>query len=130
MLVRYLVYISRLADPRGPAAVPAVIRGARTNNAIRGITGALIFDGGRFCQYIEGDPDEIERTYASIACDPRHDEIRVLASGYAPVQRFSRWSMAYVYAVTPELIELIGRGPLPSVADAFESALEHCDMEV
>ena len=129
MTLRYLIYTSLLTDPSGVAAVAAVIRTARTNNAIRGITGALIFDGERFCQYIEGDPDELIRTFAAIEKDPRHTRLRVLASGVAEQPRFTHWSMAYVYAVTPELIDTIDSRTVPGVADAFESALAQCDAE-
>ena len=130
MSLRYLIYTSDLCDPDGPAAVPSVIRVARTNNAIRGISGALIFDGERFCQYIEGDPDEIVRTFTAIEKDPRHTRIRVLASGSVDEPRFGRWSMAYVYAVTPELIESIGSRTVTGVAEAFEYALAQCDADV
>ena len=130
MPLRYLIYTSVLSDPQGPAAVPAVIRVARTNNAIRGISGALIFDGERFCQYIEGDPDEIVRTFTAIEKDARHTGIRVLASGSVNAPRFARWSMAYVYAVTPELIDTIDSPTVPGVAEAFEQALAQCDADV
>lgn len=129
MTVRYIVYISRLADPLGPGAVPAVIRKARVNNAIRGITGALIFDGERFCQYIEGDPDEIVRTFTAIERDARHDGLRVLASGYAQRRRFEQWSMAYVHPVTPDLIDEVAELGMRAVADTFAAALARCDLE-
>ena len=129
MSLRYLIYTSRLIDERGPAAVPSIIRVARTNNAIRGISGALIFDGERFCQYIEGDSDEIVRTFAAIETDVRHADIRVLASGLAEKPRFGQWSMAYVYAATPELIDTIDDRMVPAVGDAFERALAQCDAE-
>ena len=129
MDVRYLVYTSRLVDPAGPAAVPSIIRNARLNNATTGITGALMFDGERFCQYIEGLPHQIGRTYAAIERDRRHDSLALLASGESSSRRFARWSMAYVYAVTPELIESIAGLAGPEVADAFERALAQCDLE-
>ena len=129
MRVRYVVYTSHLADPAGPALVPGIIRAARANNAIRGITGALIYDGERFCQYIEGAPDEMERTYDAIRNDPRHDRIEVLASGDAPSQRFADWSMGFVYAALPALIDRLSERPVGSVADAFENALADCDIE-
>lgn len=89
MALHYLIYISVVCDPRGPAAVPAVVRVARTNNAIRGISGALTFDGERFCQYLEDDSDEIVRTFAAIERDPRHTRIRMPASGSVGEPRFA-----------------------------------------
>lgn len=129
MSLRYLIYTSELCDPAGAATVPFVIRAARVNNAIRGITGALIFDGERFCQYLEGDPDEIVRTFAAIEKDARHAHLRVLASGVVDVPRFARWSMAYVYAATAEVIDAIGDRSVPGVAEAFKHALAQCDAD-
>ena len=99
MSLRYLIYTSELSDPGGAATVPFVIRTARVNNAVRGITGALIFDGERFCQYIEGAPDAIVR------------------------------SMAYVYAATADVIDAIGDRTVPGVAEAFTHALARCDTQ-
>ena len=129
MSLRYLIYTSELSDPAGAATVPYIIRTARTNNAIRGITGALIFDGERFCQYIEGAPDEIVRTFAAIEEDPRHTNLRVLASGVVDLPRFVRWSMAYVYAATADVIDAIGDRTVPGVAEAFTHALAQCDAQ-
>ncbi len=130
METRYLVYLSRLVDPMGPGAVAGIIRESRGNNAIRGLTGALMFDGERFCQYLEGPADEIMRTFTAIQHDARHAAIELLASGSARERRFASWSMAYVYAVTPTLIDEIGGGGIRGVADAFASALVHCDGDL
>ena len=127
--MRYIVYVSRLVDPQGPGAVAGIIRKARSNNAVRGITGALIYDGERFCQYIEGEPRTIERTFATIERDPRHDDVRVLASGESTVPRYANWSMAYAYAGSAELIDTIGDPRLPAVADTFQAVLAQCDAE-
>ncbi len=129
MSIRYIVYVSRLADPEGPGAVANIIRKARANNTARGITGALIYDGERFCQYLEGEPDAIERTFAAIERDPRHDGICVLASGEAVASRYGKWSMAYAYAATAELIDSIGKPHVAAVPDAFQAVLARCDTD-
>ena len=90
----------------------------------------MIFDGERFCQHIEGDPDEIVRTFTATEKDPRHTRVRVLASGSVQAPRYAQWSMAYVYAATPDLIDAIGSRTVPGVAEAFETALSQCDAGV
>ncbi|NYI23316.1 BLUF domain-containing protein [Sphingobium indicum] len=74
------------------------------------VTGALLFTGNRFAQYLEGAPSAIEELKASILRDPRHGEIRTIASGETPHRYFLTWSLAYA-------------GPSQFVSDIIERAL-------
>lgn len=49
-----LLYASRLAPPHTFNIFKSIIVAARTNNSANEITGALVFDGERFCQLLEG----------------------------------------------------------------------------
>lgn len=51
-----IVYSSQLAPSVPAECVADIVRTARQFNAAHGITGLLVFDGQRFCQYLEG-PD-------------------------------------------------------------------------
>ena len=108
--------------------MPEIIQTARRENPIRSITGTLMFDGERFCQYIEGDADHINNLSRAIAADPRHAEFRVVAEAEAKTRRFRVWSMAYAYADDSSLIEVIG-GLQPADAPVFfQNALSSCDV--
>ena len=130
MRFRYVLYVSRLTDPKGPGAVAPIIRTSRANNAVRALSGALLFDGELFCQYLEGDEDEVDRAFVAIEADERHDDVRVLASGFTGSRRFEQWTMAFVYAHTPDLIANIASQPTAHAADGFAQMISQCDVEV
>jgi hypothetical protein len=77
------------------AEIEQILASSRQNNARIGVTGALLFNRGCFAQALEGPRDAIERLYEKIACDPRHDDVRILSFGFVETRSFPDWSMAY-----------------------------------
>jgi hypothetical protein len=71
---------------------------ARSNNKKQDVTGALLIDGDRFVQVLEGDETTVRGLYARIAADTRHDQVELLDEQAVPERVFSRWSMAKVGA--------------------------------
>lgn len=91
------LYHSRIADNVDLECVAHIVKTARGFNKEAGITGMLVFDGQRFCQYIEGPPPAIEALVARIAQDTRHTHFTPKHRGALGGPRwFDRWSMAYV----------------------------------
>jgi len=91
-----LIYVSVIAPDAHPTCVADIIRTSRANNSLHGITGLLVFDGGRFCQYIEGAEDVVRRLSDAICEDPRHEQFIVLHEGpFDGPRLFSDWSMGY-----------------------------------
>ncbi|MEY4563214.1 MAG: hypothetical protein RLZZ618_2491 [Pseudomonadota bacterium] len=86
--------VSQLTDTSDASVYAAIVRGARRRNVARGITGALVFDGERFCQLVEGSEDAISLLFPRIASDGRHGRLDVLASGVGP-RHFSEWHSGY-----------------------------------
>ncbi len=76
-----LLYISRLSPATTPACVAEIVRIARQNNPALGIGSLLVFDGLRFCQYLEGDAAAVGALVERIRADPRHDDFRLLHQG-------------------------------------------------
>lgn len=92
-----------------------LVEDSRTRNTKLGITGALIFTGTYFAQYVEGPPDHIAAVRASVERDPRHTEIRTARAEPCDERRFDAWALAYANAAEP-FDRLIGvartmRGP-------------------
>lgn len=75
-------------------SIQSILKIAQRNNALVGITGALLYSGGYFCQIIEGERDALENLFETIQMDPRHKEVTVLH--FEPIERrnFSEWAMA------------------------------------
>jgi hypothetical protein len=95
-----LVYFSRNHIKGTAAEVAAeanvILESARRNNALCGITGALIFNAGIFAQVLEGDRRDVELTFERIQRDTRHGDVQVLAFEEVPNRGFPSWSMAFL----------------------------------
>ena len=73
-----LIYLSHLAPEETADCVSNIVRVARQRNPALGVGGLLIFDGGRFCQYIEGGAEVVGALAEQIRVDTRHVNFRVL----------------------------------------------------
>ncbi|MEI7607220.1 MAG: BLUF domain-containing protein [Rhodospirillaceae bacterium] len=93
-LVR-LIYCS---TPKGigDADIADILEKSRTNNALDGITGVLVYNGTHFLQCLEGGRLTVTRRFAAIAADPRHKDVELLQVTVIPERRFPGWTMAYV----------------------------------
>lgn len=78
------------------AEVDAILESAQRNNAVLGVTGALIFNAGMFAQVLEGNRQDVEMTFERIQRDVRHGEVQVLAFEETANRGFPSWSMAFV----------------------------------
>lgn len=100
------IYCSVLSPDAAPTCVADIIRTARRFNAEREVTGVLVFDGQRFCQYIEGPAEAIAELARRIERDPRHAEFCPKHHGPLPdARRFAQWSMAYALAPDQEPLD-------------------------
>lgn len=95
----HLAYISK-NNIAGDAAtlrkeIETILVAAQTNNQRAGITGALLFSGGYFCQVIEGDKDKLEELFETIQMDARHSEVTVLEFEPVAERGFPAWTMAF-----------------------------------
>jgi FAD-dependent sensor of blue light len=89
-----ITYIST-ARPELPAeAIDQILAASRRNNHADGITGLLLYDGYRFLQALEGEPQRVRRTFERITADPRHRAIVTLGSYEVTARSFGDWSMA------------------------------------
>jgi Sensors of blue-light using FAD len=71
-----------------------ILAAAHRNNPAKGVTGALLYSGGYFCQVIEGPEDVLEELFESIQMDGRHGDVTVLHFEPIEARGFSDWAMA------------------------------------
>ena len=96
MLVR-LLYASRAAAPIAPEDLSAILRQAKANNPAHGITGVLCCcSDGMFLQVLEGGRTAVNRLYARIVADPRHEQVELLSYQQIGERHFSGWAMGQV----------------------------------
>lgn len=101
-------YHSILADDHDASCVGAIIKTARTFNAVHGITGVLLFDGERFCQYIEGELAVLDGLVSRIRQDRRHQNVTTLLhEPLAGGRRYPDWSMAFCDVDSDAIIDQI-----------------------
>lgn len=96
MLARWIyISISRSPPGRADQAVTDIVQCSLRRNRLLDVTGALMFTGTHFAQYIEGPEEAVSALRASIMADERHRDIVTLAQGPFPHRLFLNWSLAY-----------------------------------
>src|SRR4051812_16980556 len=68
---------------------------SRARNERLSVTGALMFTGTRFAQYVEGPAESIAALRSSILADPRHTDVRIRDEGARSARLFAEWALAY-----------------------------------
>lgn len=89
-----LVYISTARGAVSAAELQRILLASRRNNARDGITGLLFFDGMRFLQALEGEPERVGEAFARIQADPRHRAVVILSRREIEEREFGPWAMA------------------------------------
>ena len=72
-----------------------LLRTARVNNALLGITGLLLYKGGNFMQALEGPEDAVDSLYKKIERDARHKGAIRLIRETVATRQFGDWSMGF-----------------------------------
>ena len=75
--------------------IASILASANENNPKMGITGALLYSGGYFCQVIEGTDEALEELFETIQMDDRHTDVKVLHFEPLENRNFADWSMAF-----------------------------------
>ena len=66
---------------------------AQRNNARDELTGVLLFDRSYFLQCLEGEREQVTRTFTVIAADERHRQVNLLHAGDIAARSYPDWSM-------------------------------------
>lgn len=75
--------------------VAGLLTHARANNERDGLTGALLYHGGRFIQILEGEADAVQGKFATIAADPRHRGVQKMREKFIGDRQFPLWTMGF-----------------------------------
>lgn len=97
--VHQVLYASQLGAQFGPEAVRSILQVSREHNRVAGLSGALLFDGARFVQLLEGEGPPLASLMRRIETDRRHSHYRLLHdAASARGRRCSGWVAGYVDA--------------------------------
>jgi hypothetical protein len=88
-----VVYRSRTVAPLSDYDLYELVQAAQARNDAEAITGLLLYDEGRFYQWLEGPADGVGRVMRSILGDRRHCDVEILSEKPARIRQFGDWSM-------------------------------------
>lgn len=112
-----VVYSSMATEPFDDAQLEALLAHSRAANGRDEITGMLLYNKGRFIQFLEGPEDRVRALVDRITADPRHANVRVMLDSNPEERQFAEWTMGY-----QPLKE--AQGPAPQ---GFRSTFEDLD---
>ena len=124
-----MLYVSTIAPAACVSVVSTIAMRSRVSNALRSITGMLIFDGIRFCQYLEGSKDELIALYERISKDSRHAAVTMIHHGPLQERRFKKFSLAFATGDDFEALSRLQTLKGPCGVSAFSELLPTLDKE-
>jgi hypothetical protein len=94
-----LVYCSHSelkgTDAEVSAGLLNILSTSRMNNSKADITGALLYHGGEFTQFLEGPKHELHRVLEVIHADSRHSRLTIAFDEEVASRAFPLWSMGF-----------------------------------
>jgi hypothetical protein len=91
----HIVYQSTAVKELSTQDLLDILHKARRNNAALGVTGLLLYSGGRILQVLEGEETTLRRLYKKIQADYRHTRVFTLSDGPISTRVFGDWCMAF-----------------------------------
>lgn len=96
MNVFHLFYRSAASSYVADSTIQEILERSRINNAMRNVTGLLLFRAGHFIQLLEGKRADVKLIYDKILKDTRHANAEILLEFESEAAIFPDWSMGYV----------------------------------
>ncbi|MGE8215599.1 Blue light- and temperature-regulated antirepressor YcgF [compost metagenome] len=119
MPLRAIAYISEASAGLSSSTLDALVEDAARFNSLAGVTGVLLFDGGRFLQYFEGPEDGVAAVHERILQARSHAAIIELNRGRVPRRYFPYWGMRWL-GVESALIRQLTAGDWSGFAHGVE----------
>ncbi|MGE0861723.1 MAG: BLUF domain-containing protein [Gammaproteobacteria bacterium] len=124
MALFQLVYVSTARADLGAADLEDILAAANQHNALRDVTGMLMYADGQFMQLLEGEEAAVEAIFARIQTDTRHHDVTVLERGPITRRDFADWHMGYKHVGDGALQYRAPASPggAPNLAGAVQSS--------
>jgi hypothetical protein len=90
-----LAYVSRATEQLDGVKLRTLVADAIEFNGEHDLSGALVFDGSCFFQYIEGPRSNLSEAFARIRASRSHVILLHLIDGPVGTRRFQGWEMFY-----------------------------------
>jgi hypothetical protein len=109
-----LVYVSTSIDKLSQEVLQEILAVSRRNNALKDITGILVYNDGNILQVLEGNKRDLHRLFGKISQDHRHFGCIILQDTASDTRSFADWSMGFRSVSHIEFIQLEGYWDLRS----------------
>jgi len=86
-----VVYRSRAVSALSDFDLYRLVQTAQARNETESITGLMLYDDGRFYQWLEGPVDNVARIMRLIRTDRRHTDIEILSDKPTASRQFGDW---------------------------------------
>lgn len=93
--MHYILYLSVASGYLDDEELKTILSKSRPKNQKQGITGVLLYGNGRFIQMLEGERENVEKTFERIKVDRRHLDVTVIAWGNLEKRCFPEWFMGF-----------------------------------
>jgi hypothetical protein len=90
-----LVYVSSATTAFSDADLATLLEKSQRDNALRDISGMLLFRDGNFMQLLEGEQQAVDALFKKIVLDSRHAGAIKMLNGDVEARSFPDWSMAF-----------------------------------
>ena len=101
--MHFLIYTSSASHLMSDPELTILLGDCRDRNVHDGITGMLLYKDGSFMQVLEGNKENVFRTYARIQKDTRHKDISLLREREIEDRNFGGWSLGFKSIDTSDL---------------------------
>ena len=132
MDVYHYLYLSRFTGRVGDTGLRDILQRSRDQNIRLSVTGALLFDGERFVQLLEGPRAVVSALSERIRLDLRHRDFTPLYEGspQPPTRRCNQWMSGYADpdAVAKFESRVTGVGNVACAVDHFLDLLAVSDV--
>lgn len=109
--------------------VGQILRQSRERNRARHFTGALLFDGERFCQLLEGEAAAAQALLSKLEHDPRHWRLNVMLHAAVGTPRLmTLWQCGYCEHGSFDAIEAAAVIDPEEAVNAFMLLLKESEL--
>ncbi len=91
-----LIYTSQANILFSKSELQKLVSNSQRKNTCRSITGYLYFREDIFLQYLEGQPEDLERVFEKISDDDRHNILNVINFYQLTDRLFPQWTMRLI----------------------------------
>ena len=119
-----LAYVSSASDYFSEEELAQLLASARSKNARLELTGALLYENGRFIQVLEGPEVAVRALYAKIKADPRHRGFHMVSNEHITVRQFPDWTMGFHSLADSDVSQVSGFNKFFEQSDKTKSPLE------